>query len=160
MNADSLSGMDVAHVLWRDQDVLLLIAVVGSFNLYELFNEISCPSSNHPQHLRTIIFMLMRRLTASMKTSNSSDMREYIGLRDQAELSRLCLPRHRRGQPIASHNDCKRQIVENDFSPPLRDRASFSLDCVPAWSSVRTCGIRQFRRRRTTILVRTLSCNV
>lgn len=50
------------------------------------------------------------------------------------------IPRHRIGHPIDSHRDSSKQIVENDFSPPLSDRGSFSLSaaCVAVWSSVCT----------------------
>ena len=131
IDTDSLSWVDVGHVLRSNQYVLLLIAIVGGVDLCG--NRIA-DQLNECYHIssRTIIFMLIRRLTASMKTSNSSGMRDQ----KKAASLRLCLPRHLKGQPIASHNDCKRQIVENDFSPPLRDLASFSLACVPAWSSV------------------------
>jgi len=36
------------------------------------------------------------------------------------------------GQPIVSHNDKSKHIVENDFSPPDKDFGSFSYDSLPA----------------------------
>ena len=53
-----------------------------------------------------IICVEIRRLPASMKTSNSS--------------------KHRIGQLMASQRDNSRQIVEKDFSPPESDLGSFS----------------------------------
>lgn len=77
--------------------------------------------------LRTIIFILIRRLTASMKTSNSSassQQREFWIRR------RNDVPKQRMGHPMDSQSDSSRHIVENDFSPPLRDRGSFSRTWV------------------------------
>jgi hypothetical protein len=37
------------------------------------------------------------------------------------------LPRQRKGQPIESQRDSKKQMVEKDFSPPLNERGSFSI---------------------------------
>lgn len=54
-----------------------------------------------------IICVEIRRLPASMKTSNSS--------------------KHRIGQLMASQRDNSRQIVEKDFSPPESDLGSFSF---------------------------------
>jgi hypothetical protein len=68
--------------------------------------------------------MLMRRLTASIKTSNSSKSGYRLALAPMRR--RQNSPRHLRGQPIDSQSDRSRQMVENDFSPPLRERGSFS----------------------------------
>ena len=59
-----------------------------------------------------IMLMAILRLTASMKTSNSS--------------------RQRIGQPTDSHNAKSRQMVEKDFSPPERARVSLRRLLVKA----------------------------
>lgn len=115
MDSDLLLDLDSCHVLRGDQDVLPVIRGLCAVNLESgvvrvsnmFFREVSWP---------TIIRMLIRLLTASMKTSNSS--------------------RHRRGYPIDSHSERRRHIAEKDFSPPLRVFGSLSPLCVPTISSV------------------------
>lgn len=82
----------------------------------------------------TIMSIAILRLTASMKTSNSS--------------------RQRIGHPMASHRESRRQIVEKDFSPPEREVGSLRLLLPEAWvvfgSSVWTCEnsvVNRIRRR-------------
>ena len=93
----------------------------------------------------TIIFMLIRRLTASMKTSNSSkeDVSRVVQQRWAGGS-----PRHRIGLPMDSHMASSRQMVAKDFSPPLKERGSLSLlpCCVPCCSSVWTCNFCQQSR--------------
>ena len=90
-----------------------------------------------------IIFILIRRLMASMNTSNSSEAR-WAGV---AGYFKDNLPRQRKGHPIHSHKERSKQIVEKDFSPPLSERGSFSREFlwVCAWSSV--CTYRHWRLR-------------
>ena len=78
-----------------------------------------------------IIFMLIRRFTASIKTSNSSaEWSRNQGVVDRGH-KEFGAPRHLRGHPIDSHKERSRQMVEKDFSPPLRERGSLSFaPCV------------------------------
>jgi len=88
----------------------------------------------------TIILIEIRRLTASMNTSNSSIAHHKVGQRKNKNKTKgHHSPKHLSGHPIDSQSDNNRQIVEKDFSPPLSDLGSFSRDaCVPIWSSVCT----------------------
>jgi hypothetical protein len=134
MDANSLANMDIVHILWGNENVLLLIGRVCGLDLTQ--QDWQTMAARNDCTL-TIIFILIRLqaggyqqytthkettpylFTASMKTSNSS--------------------RHLIGHPIASHNASNKQIVENDFSPPLSDLGSFSLLWVaptPTRSSV------------------------
>lgn len=73
-----------------------------------------------------IIFIEIRRLTASMNTSNSSTKRRN-GQQKKLRLNDgRNTPRQRTGQPIHSQRERSKQMVENDFSPPLRDFGSLS----------------------------------
>ncbi len=66
--------MNIIHVLWGDKYVLLSIGRVGRVDLKRDFKNGLGPSETVEKSL-TIIFMAMRRLTASMNTSNSSESR-------------------------------------------------------------------------------------
>lgn len=69
------------------------------------------------------------RLTASMKTSNSS--------------------KHRMGEPIASQSESRRQIVENDFSPPESVFGPlFPVSSPPGWTSMMSSGGRSVCSKR------------
>ena len=71
MDTDSISNVDVIHVLRGDEDVLLAIRRVCSVDLWEVLVN-TWSTHNHRSVELTIILILIRRLTASMNTSNSS----------------------------------------------------------------------------------------
>ena len=89
-----------------------------------------------------IIFMLIRRLTASINTSNSSRWEIYYYFSEKEKKKKVKwtpVPRQRNGQPMESQSESSRQMVEKDFSPPLNERGSLSfLPWVWSWSSVWT----------------------
>lgn len=95
--------VDVRHILGCDENILLVRVCSRSGDL-EPVDEYEVVSFTDKEP--TIIFILIRRLIASIKTSNSS--------------------RQRRGHPIESQSESRRQIVEKDFSPPLSDLGSLS----------------------------------
>ena len=105
--------------------------VLGSWGVMRMY---CLPSEEFAVSI--IIFILTRRFTASMNTSNSSFFpRERTVVRQpfMSIRSKRHSPRHRIGDPIASHNASNKHIVENDFSPPLKESVFFSrLPCVPA----------------------------
>lgn len=67
MNANRIPKLN-RNLQWRDQDVLLLIRGIRCVDLVAISESVYCMSRKR----HTIIFILMRRFTASMKTSNSS----------------------------------------------------------------------------------------
>ena len=138
---DSVSDVDVRHVLRRDQYVLLPVGGIGGIDLQETGTSECDVCRTQVHHEHTIIFILIRRLTASMNTSNSSKKGPVRSEHLTECKKSQHVPRQRIGHPMDSHKERRRQMVENDFSPPLRDRGSFSrlLFCVRFWSSVLTC---------------------
>ncbi len=105
----------------RDEDVLPVDRATGGIDLmqYQQASLTRCEiTSVALQH--TSMFVLIARLTLSMKTSNSS--------------------KQRRGEPMASQMARSKQIDENDFSPPdnvlvLRPVAFFSVLSGSTWRS-------------------------
>lgn len=124
----SRANMDVIHILRGDKYVLLSIGRVGRVDLKRDFKTGWGPSRTVEKSL-TIILMAMRRLTASMNTSNSSEIpRKLDVLFDDDHRG---VPRQRIGLPMDSHIARSKQIVANDFSPPLSERGSLSR--LPPW---------------------------
>ena len=69
VHPDSVSDLNITHILRSDQNILFLVGRIRSVNL-------PCGETRKASKItlkHTIIRMLMRRLTASMKTSNSSE---------------------------------------------------------------------------------------
>jgi hypothetical protein len=67
----SRANVDIIHILWGDKYVLLSIGRVGGVDLKRYLYGLD-PSETVEKSL-TIILIAMRRLTASMNTSNSSE---------------------------------------------------------------------------------------
>ena len=74
MHTDRVTDVDVRHVLRRDQDILLAVRRVGGVDLLSITHENTFEHKRESGE-RTIIFILIRRFTASMNTSNSSEER-------------------------------------------------------------------------------------
>ena len=128
---DLVIHRDTANVLRSDKDVLFPIR--SRFDLE--WREIRCEFVDL-RGLLTIIFILIRLLTASMNTSNSSAQYKVSRLHNSSRA--VHVPKQRIGHPIASQSESSKQMVENDFSPPLNERGSLSLPWVAACSSVWT----------------------
>lgn len=128
--------MHAAHRPRRDEDELLADGVSRGFDLQGRRSAPYILQLGPRGGLSSTIFrMLTSRLTLSIKTSLVICQRMLNQGRSFPDTHNSS--RHRTGAPMASHNDSRRQIVENDFSPPDNVFASRPLPTLVASGS--TC---------------------
>lgn len=113
MHTDRLANLDAVHILRRNENILFLVGLICGVDLVD-HERMSTARNESKDLMRTMSLMLIRRLTASMKTSNSSDRRSVraktskLRLRLLTEASERASNRLPKGQQQA---DCGKGLL-------------------------------------------------